>query len=443
MAVDVAYAIGLEPKEAVSYLRSMGVQVAGDWRESAAAAKSHAFAIAGVTQASVTADIHAAIARGIAKGQTPEQIADGLKPQLQAAGWWGKNARDAKGKTVPGTGEILPDGKGLTHSRLKFIAQEQMANAYEASKEKYASQNGATRWQYSAILDSRTRPSHRAMHGKMFRTDDNAASSFKPRNGFRCRCTSIYFWDAPAVLAATPKTQTRTASTTTEDGLQQTTSELLDKGLPGGVFRPDPGFDRSPSAAWQKASLSTYALEKAAKLPPELGATIAQQQLAQPANVAQVSRDFGVMVDAAFKRNSPTGKSAIAGFMGQEEIAYLKGLKIVPATSAIVVPDRLLVGPKAVRHIRDGDGLSRAEWKRVPAALASDELLVLYDVDRETLLYVFDADAGRSTKLVVTANQGVKGQPNQDLASSGFKIETRHIADGIKAKKYLVVRGKL
>jgi len=43
-------------------------------------------------------------------------------------------------------------------------------------------------WQYSAVNDTRTRPSHRALHGKIFRTGDYR---FFPPIGFNCRCSAI------------------------------------------------------------------------------------------------------------------------------------------------------------------------------------------------------------------------------------------------------------
>jgi SPP1 gp7 family putative phage head morphogenesis protein len=43
-------------------------------------------------------------------------------------------------------------------------------------------------WKYSATMDSKTRPDHAALHGKIFRTGD---FTFWPPIGFRCRCTAI------------------------------------------------------------------------------------------------------------------------------------------------------------------------------------------------------------------------------------------------------------
>ena len=43
-------------------------------------------------------------------------------------------------------------------------------------------------WKYSATMDSKTRPSHAALHGKIFRMGD---FQFYPPIGFRCRCTAI------------------------------------------------------------------------------------------------------------------------------------------------------------------------------------------------------------------------------------------------------------
>lgn len=42
---------------------------------------------------------------------------------------------------------------------------------------------------YLAVGDHRTRPAHRALHGKIFLKMDPAARRYYPPNGFNCRCT--------------------------------------------------------------------------------------------------------------------------------------------------------------------------------------------------------------------------------------------------------------
>ena len=44
-------------------------------------------------------------------------------------------------------------------------------------------------WRYVAVRDGRTRDSHRAMHGRIFRADDPIWKVAYPPNGFGCRCS--------------------------------------------------------------------------------------------------------------------------------------------------------------------------------------------------------------------------------------------------------------
>lgn len=52
-------------------------------------------------------------------------------------------------------------------------------------------------WQYKTVNDDRVRPEHAALHNKVFRKDDASAWTFKPPNGWKCRCDDIELidWD--------------------------------------------------------------------------------------------------------------------------------------------------------------------------------------------------------------------------------------------------------
>lgn len=440
MALDVSYAIGLEPKDAVTYLRSMGVDVANNWQEAAALAKRHAFAISGLTQVGVTADIHAALVRGMAQGQTPAQFADGLEARLKAAGWWGKNARQGKGAVDQATGEIAPDGKGLTHSRLKFIYREHAANAYEAGKESFAIAARATRWQYSAILDSRTRPAHRAMHGKIFRVDDAAAAAFKPRNGFGCRCTSIYYFDQPEELAATPKADTRTVEVLAADGTRHTVTELVAPGLPGGAFRPDIGFDAPPSAAWKQA-LSAYALDKSGGMPPALGALAAYRHL-QREGVVDDLTDAWQQFAAPMMPRSPTdvirprGDIFYVGALFPDAVAALQASQVPLHTAAISMLDSAVA--HAMRTAKAAP-LPREWLLALPRHLFDGPSVIT--LDRGRLVLWFDLPA-RAGKLVVSINRNVKvagSKRLENVIETGATLNPETAAD-VLAKAQVVWR---
>ncbi len=420
----MGFAIGLEPKAAVSYLRSMGVAVASDWRSAEAAARQHAIAISGVTQLSVTRDIHAGLIKAMAKGQSAAQFVDELQPKLKAAGWWGKNARLGKGAVDATTGEIAADGKGLTHSRLKFIYREHMASAYAAAKETQAVASGATRWQYSAILDSRTRPAHRALHGRIFRMDDAGANAVKPRNGFGCRCNSIYYYDDPSSIPATPLAQTRKVNVPAPGGGERSVTELIDKSLPDGRFRPDPGFDQAPGADWQRA-LSRTALDKASELPPELGALAAYRHLQRPAVVDELTQAWQSFAKPMIPRSAadvikPRGELFYVGALFPDVTAAAQANGVVLQTAVISILDR-----QVAHMLRTAKKAPLPEdWLMgLPAHLFEGPRTVT--LDRGRLVLWFDLP-GQAGKLALSLNETVKlaaGRRVENLIESGGVLD--------------------
>lgn len=183
-------AFGLPPEEAVAYLQEKGLVVSNGWRDLWQTAHRRAFTVAQSAGYDVLEDIRSALLDSLQSGTNFQTFLDNLTPLLRAKGWWGKAIDPATGeitKMYPGTSTPVRLG---SPRRLRLIYDQNLQTAYMAGHYRAMVDGAATHpyWQYVAILDSRTRPSHRAMAGRVFRYDDAAWSVAYPPNGWRCRC---------------------------------------------------------------------------------------------------------------------------------------------------------------------------------------------------------------------------------------------------------------
>jgi SPP1 gp7 family putative phage head morphogenesis protein len=178
--IDLAYAIGLKPEKAIEYFKAKGFAFSWDWQEIWQEAHARAFTVAKVTRLDILQDIRDGLQEALDNGITYQEFAKAIKPSLKAKGWWGEVVNEA-------TGEIAVVGP----HRLRTIFDTNVQTAYDVGQ--YRTQTEMTEthpwWQYSAVNDSRTRPSHSALNGLVFRHDDPFWDTHRPRNGFRCRCS--------------------------------------------------------------------------------------------------------------------------------------------------------------------------------------------------------------------------------------------------------------
>lgn len=183
-SIDLAYCMTLPPKRAVEYLRSKGFAITWDWEELWQDAQAQAFTVAKATRLDILQDIRDTVEKALQEGKTFAWFEKELTPVLQAKGWWGK-----QDVTDEATGEVSQVQLGSPY-RLKTIYRTNIQTAYQAGRFQEQLENADDRpyWQYVAILDGKTRPSHRAMNGKVFRFDDPFWASFYPPNGWGCRC---------------------------------------------------------------------------------------------------------------------------------------------------------------------------------------------------------------------------------------------------------------
>lgn len=180
--IDLLYAIGLPPEKAIEYFKSKGYTFSWDWYDTWQEAHAKAFTVAKAMRMDILQDIRDMVQKSLDEGITFQQFKKELEPKLRAKGWWGKMIiGDETGAQAVQLGSPY---------RLKTIYQTNLQTAYNAGRYKEMIDNVDDRpyWQYVAVMDSRTRPAHAALNGKVFRYDDPFWDTHYPPLGFRCRC---------------------------------------------------------------------------------------------------------------------------------------------------------------------------------------------------------------------------------------------------------------
>ena len=201
----------LPPEDAVKYMETQGFEISWDWKQQKKLISEHAFTVAKVTSADILQTFHEELTKSVKQGITYSDFKKNIKPMLAEKGW-----------------EKKPDGSAF---RLDTIYRTNLQSAYMAGryKEMKAVEKNFPYWQYIAIMDNRTRPSHAALNRKVVRSDDSFwDTNFTPR-GYSCRC----------------RTRALSESDIKSMGLKVSDGGDLMK------YKPDEGFDNSPADVWK------------------------------------------------------------------------------------------------------------------------------------------------------------------------------------------------
>lgn len=259
--VNLGFAVKLPPQQAIEYFKRKGYRITWDWKESLAEANAKAFTVAKATKMEVLRAIRDETDKAISEGIAFHTYKKELQPKLQKLGWWGKRVKEAP----DGTAELVQ--LGSVH-RLKTIFRTNLNSAYAAGRYKQqaalATQRIGARqyWQYLAVLDTRTRPAHRRLHGKVFRFDDPFWDTFYPPNGWNCRCRvrTLTERQLKSRELKVEKGKEHLETFTQEIGIDKYTGEVLTqqavryrgKDASGQAFveAPDVSFGYNPGTGW-------------------------------------------------------------------------------------------------------------------------------------------------------------------------------------------------
>lgn len=143
--------------------------------------KAKAFTVAGIIEKDMLRDIQLLIFRAIEQGWTIDQFFEAL--QEAEVKYTGTAYRTDK------TGETLSPVHAETIIRTNF------AEVYSLGREATFNDKDVVKFvpafEYSALLDSRTRKTHRDMDGKIFLRGDPIWLEWNPPNGYNCRCIKL------------------------------------------------------------------------------------------------------------------------------------------------------------------------------------------------------------------------------------------------------------
>jgi len=185
-------------------------------------AKTRAFAVSGIAKGDELTTVFQAMQKAIDKGTTLNDFQKDCAAIFEKRGWTGKRAW-----------------------RIDNIFRTNIQTAYSVGRYRQMMEVADVRpfWQYSAVNDSRTRPTHAALNGKVFPFDHPFWKTWYPPNGFRCRC---------GVVTLSQREMERDKLTAETDDPTGKLIEPIDPKtgykMPARLLMPDPGFASNPGA---------------------------------------------------------------------------------------------------------------------------------------------------------------------------------------------------
>ena len=156
-------------QEAVDYFKDRVPVTAEQFYKIAAEYRGLAFTVGGYTKAQILKKFYDELLAALEEGNTLSEFRENMNDFLKAEGY-----------------------EGLDPLQADNIFRTNIQTAYNVGHYQQMTDPGVMRlrpyWQYDAVNDTHTRPSHLAMDGRVFPADHPVWDTWFPPNGFRCRC---------------------------------------------------------------------------------------------------------------------------------------------------------------------------------------------------------------------------------------------------------------
>lgn len=417
--MTVSASFSLAPREALAFFRTKGLEERFDWRDMLHAEHDVGFTVAKMLDLDLLADVKAAVDKAIAEGKSLQWFKDELKPLMIERGWWG-----CQDMADPATGEVSEVQLGSSR-RLKIIYDTNLRTSYAAGHWAKIVKNAesAPYLMYVAVDDDRVRPAHLSWNGLVLRWDDPWWDTHYPPNGWNCRCIVMQLSDRDLKRMGKDGPDTAPSIDTSEWENPRTGVVFQ---VPKGI---DPGWGYHPGKG-RLTQASEAFIGKMAAAPADLGAAAFASMGKQI--VPELEREFAAWVEAVAGAMVPKGERHVIGALTPEVVGYLaKARNAAPQSAAIAIDDAKLAHLVRDAKLDAGKSVPLEYLQRLPELLA-DPVAVLWDKEKQTLLYVFDVveDAkGRTGKFVVAVDYVRK---TRQLDGTRVKVtENRVISAGM------------
>ena len=225
------------PEEAIEFFRGKVAMTDEQFAALAAEVRTMAFTVAGIASLDALQFLADLITRALEEGLTLQEFQESANTELERRGF-----------------------EGLSPHRADNVFRTNMQTAFSAGRYKQMTAPevllNRPYWQYDAVQDERTRPTHAALDGRVWRADDPLLGHLVPAKRVSCRCGVI----------SLSEEQVRRMGLQPESGAPDWVERP--DGLPQPLL-PDPGFAHNPGKVAWKPDLSKY--------PPDLRAAYEQR----------------------------------------------------------------------------------------------------------------------------------------------------------------------
>lgn len=156
-------------EEATSYFGEKIPLKPSDFYKLADEYRNKAFTVSGYSKIQVLNKFHDELLKAIKEGTTLKDFKSNMNEFLENKGY-----------------------EGITNFQADNIFRTNIQTSFQVGHYNQMTSPEVLRlrpfWEYDAVNDRHTRPSHLAMNGRVFRADDPIWDIWYPPNGYRCRC---------------------------------------------------------------------------------------------------------------------------------------------------------------------------------------------------------------------------------------------------------------